>query len=133
MIVMRKFALALLTLLMITPSLACAMPVCKGESAAEHPCHPSSHDQQNEVETEDTMAGMLLQDCMGIDFMAQDTANNDFKPNQTLDTLDFAWADLTFSYNFEPQNINGIRGPPLGADATSPSRSIYLTTQRLRI
>lgn len=132
---MRKFALAFLTLIMLTPSLACAMPVCKGETAAEQPCHPTSHETSNkgETETNDLTTAMLLQDCLGIDLIVQSTDNSDLQPDQSVDTLDFAWADLTANYNFEPKNINAIRGPPPTVDTTSPSRPLYLTTQRFRI
>ncbi len=130
---MRQFALAFLTFLIVVPSLACAMPVCKDEAAAAQPCHPTSHEQQSEAEADTADGVMLLVDCMTVDLFAQDTASTNLQPDQSVDTLDFAWADITATHGFEPRNINAIRGPPITDSATSPSRPLYLTTQRFRI
>lgn len=125
---MRRLTLTFLTFLAVIPSLVCFMAFCPMQSAQASepvPCHEKSAD------TEDGGI-MLVSDCMGVDFF-MNNATNDIQPDQSVDTLDFAWADLSVSYSFEPQNINGIRGPPPQDVATSPSRPLYLTTQRFRI
>jgi hypothetical protein len=125
---MRRTTLAFLTFLAVMPSLVCFMAFCPMQSAQASepvPCHEKSADSEDG-------GVMLVSDCMGVDFFMQDATNN-FEIDQQIDTLDFAWADITATYNFEPQNINGIRGPPPSADVTSPSRPLYLTTGRFRI
>ncbi len=125
---MRRITLAFLTFLTVMPSLVCFMAFCPMQSAqAGEPV--SCHEKSDENEDGGIM---LLSDCMGVDFFAQ-TIANDFQPDQSVDTLDFAWADITATQGFEPRNINAIRGPPPSADVTIPSRTLYLTTKRLRI
>lgn len=122
---MRQTTLAFLTFLTVMPLLACFMAFCPMQSAQASeiaPCHEKAAD--------DGM--MLVSDCMGIDFFAQ-ALTNDFQPDQQIDTLDFAWADVTVTQGFELRSNNGIRGPPLSADTIRPSQPLYLTTQRLRI
>lgn len=129
---MRRLTLAFLTFLAVMPSLVCFMAFCPMQSAQASepvPCHEKS--AENGATSEDGGV-MLVSDCMGVDFFAQ-TVSNDFQPDQQIDTLDFAWADLTATHNFEPRNINAIRGPPPTVDTTTPSRPLYLTTQRFRI
>ena len=125
---MKFFVSTLMIFAIFTLSLACSMAFCPMQSAQASepvPCHEKSAD------TEDGGI-MLVSDCMGVDFFFNDTSQ-DIQIDQSVDTLDFAWADLSVSYSFEPQNINGIRGPPPQDVATSPSRPLYLTTQRFRI
>lgn len=125
---MRRLTLAFLTFLAVIPSLMCFMAFCPMQSAQASepvPCHEKSADSEDG-------GVMLVSDCMGVDFFMQDATNN-FEIDQQIDTLDFAWADITATQGFEPRNINAIRGPPPSANATSPSRPLYLTTQRFRI
>ncbi len=125
---MKFFVSTLMIFAIFTLSLACSMAFCPMQSAQASepvPCHEKSAD------TEDGGI-MLVSDCMGVDFFFNDTSQ-DIQIDQSVDTLDFARADLSVSYSFEPQNINGIRGPPPQDVATSPSRPLYLTTQRFRI
>ena len=125
---MKRITLAFLTFLAVIPSLMCFMVFCPMQSAQASepvPCHEKSADSEDG-------GVMLVSDCMGVDFFAQ-TAANDFQPDQQIDTLDFAWADITATQSFEPRNVNAIRGPPPSADVTTLSRPLYLTTQRFRI
>lgn len=125
---MRRTTLAFLTFLAVMPSLVCFMAFCPMQSAQASepvPCHEKSADSEDG-------GVMLVSDCMGVDFFAQ-TITNDFQPDQSVDTLDFTWADITSIQGFEPRNVNAIRGPPPSADVTNPSRPLYLTTQRFRI
>lgn len=126
---MKKIVLTLLIALTVLPSLVCFMAFCPMQSAQASepvPCHEKSAKNDQDVGI------MLVSDCMGVDFFTN-TTTNDIQPDQSVDTLDFVWADLSASYSFEPQNINGIRGPPPPDVLTSPSRPLYLTTQRFRI
>ncbi len=125
---MKRITLTFLTFLAVMPSLVCFMAFCPMQSAQASetvPCHEKSADSEDG-------GVMLVSDCMGVDFFAQ-TITNDFQPDQSVDTLDFAWADITSIQGFEPRNVNAIRGPPPSADVTNPSRPLYLTTQRFRI
>ena len=120
---MKQFILTFLTLLAITPSLACAMTTCPMQSAMAGdamPCHGDN----------DTL--MLMQDCMGVDFFSQDVSY-DIQINQPVDDVDIAWADLTPAYHSEPHQINAIRGPPPRINIAGLQPSIYFTTQRFRI
>lgn len=125
---MKRITIAFLTFLTMMPSLVCFMPFCPMQSAQASdsaPCH------EKYAASEDGGV-MLFSDCIGVDFFTQ-TITHDFQPDQSADTIDFAWADFNVTYSFNPQNINGIRGPPPQDAATIPSRPLYLTTQRFRI
>ncbi|GJL85420.1 MAG: hypothetical protein DHS20C02_11950 [Micavibrio sp.] len=121
---MRKVLLGFMTLLMLTPVLACGMAFCPtmANAAEQQPCH----------ETDGNDGPMLVVDCMGVDLFQQDVSN-DIQPDLSVDNVDYAWADLVADYNFQPDNINGIRGPPDQALRPQPQPSIILTTQRFRI
>lgn len=113
-------------LIMLTPSLACAMTICPMQKAqaSDMPCHKSADDK--------TKAPMMLKDCMGIDLFQQDVTF-DFQPDQTIEKMDFVWAELLNNNSFELNSINHIRGPPEWLDTPRRQPSIILTTQRLRI
>lgn len=129
---MRQYALALLTVLMLMPSLACAMPMCKGgnaEISGSQPCHGFTHSEKDKG---DNHAGMLIQDCLDVDFMVQDVSY-DIQPDLSLDASDFAWADLSALHGLELQNMNVIRGSPPMPDEARTRQLTFLTTQRIRI
>jgi hypothetical protein len=124
---MKKILLGFMTLLMLTPVMACAMTFCpmqSAQAAEPEPCH----------ETEDKGAElpMLVFDCMGVDLFAQDVSF-DYQLDQQLDTIDFAWADLTTEYNLYGRHGNAIRGPPDWLHISQTQPSLILTTQRFRI
>jgi len=125
---MKRITLTFLTLLAVLPSLMCFMAFCPMQSAQASepvPCH-------EQAEQSDDSGIMLMSDCMGIDFFSSNTSF-DFQPDQQIDTIDFAWADISAIHSFEPKNVNAIRGPPLAIDTLNPSQPLYLTTQRFRI
>ncbi len=125
---MRRTTLTFMTLLAVLPSLMCFMAFCPMQSAQASepvPCH-------EQAEQTDGGGVMLMSDCMGIDFFSANTSN-DFQPELQIDTLDFAWADISSIHSVEPSNVNTIRGPPLTKDIRSPSQPLYFTTQRFRI
>ncbi len=111
-------------LLMLTPILMCGMAFCPtmANAAEQQPCH----------QTADSDGPMLVVDCMGVDLFQQNVSN-DIQPDLSVDSVDYAWADLVANYNFLASNINGIRGPPDRAERTNTNSSIILTTQRFRI
>ncbi len=122
---MRKYLLGVLTVLMLTPALTCAMAFCPmqtAQAAGEQPCH----------EANDGDSLMLALDCMGVDLFQQD-ANNNIQPDLSMDSVDFVWTDLVTDYTFLASNVNAIRGPPDRADLPNTAPSLILTTQRFRI
>lgn len=123
---MKSYVLGLLMLIMLTPSLACAMTVCPMQ-AAQSGTNMSCHDVQDSVK-----APMLVMDCLGVDLFQQDV-NNDFQPDQSIEKIDYVWADLFNNAGFEPNSMHDIRGPPEWLDIPRLKPSIILTTQRLRI
>lgn len=122
---MRKTFLGILTLLMLTPALTCAMAFCPmqtAQAAGGQPCH----------EADDDAGLMLALDCMGVDLFQADVSN-DVQPDLSVVSLDYVWADLVVAYNFQPNSINGIRGPPDRSVVPQSQLSLILTTQRFRI
>ncbi len=121
---MKKMLLGFMTLLMLTPVLMCGMVFCPtmANAAEQQPCH----------QTGDSNGLMLVVDCMGVDLFQQDVSNN-IQPDLSVDSVDYAWADLVDNYSFQPDNINGIRGPPDRTVEPQNQLSIILTTQRFRI
>ena len=109
---------------MLTPVLMCGMAFCPTMANAEEqqPCH----------ETNNSDGLMFALDCMGVDLFQQDISN-DIQPNLSLDSMDYAWAELAVDHNFQPSNVNGIRGPPDWEQRPQFELSLVLTTQRFRI
>lgn len=133
---MKKMLFGILVFLMLTPSLACAMPVCfdKAEAVkANQPCagHASEH-HGDKSEPKSKKAG-LMADCMGVDFQKADTASFE-KPDLKSDSIHFIMADGLALNNVSHTDAGTIRGPPPDWPALSQTQpSILLTTQRLRI
>lgn len=128
---MRKTLLGFMTLLMLTPVLACAMTFCpmqSAQAAEPMPCHESKGQSENKSPE----LPMLVLDCMGIDLFAQGTSV-DYQPDQQLNTIDFTWADLSTKYDFSQSTSNTIRGPPNWLQISQTQPSIILTTQRFRV
>lgn len=136
---MRKILLSFLMLIMLTPSLACAMPVCaepaqaaKPMSMSEMPCHGMDH--HSDKKEKKSSSGMLMKDCMGLELQVTDNGPVIHKPDISKD------APAILALNIEPVSVwtlaeaTEIRGPPPDWPShfqTQPS--IILTTQRLRI
>jgi hypothetical protein len=134
---MKQFLLSFLMIVMFTPSLACAMPICADEAQAvkaEIPCadHASGHHGDQKT-TSESKAGGLMADCMGVDFQKADTANLD-KPDFKGSPVIHALADETSSDLLLYTDASTIRGPPPDWPTLSRTQpSILLTTQRFRI
>jgi len=121
MVDMKKILLGFMTLLMLTPVLACGMAFCPtmASAAEDQPCHESG-------DMGESSAPMLAIDCMGVDLFQADVSN-DLQLNLSVDSVGYAWADLITEHNFQSNNINSIRGPPDRPPNAEPS--IILTTQ----
>lgn len=122
---MKKAFIGFMTLLMLTPSLACAMTYCPMKASATEqsmPCHQTATDD----------GVMLILDCMGVDLFQQD-ASGSFSNDQPIESMDYAWVELVSEYGFQPNNTQSIRGPPDTFSVPHETRSIILTTQRFRV
>lgn len=134
--VMRKFLLSFLILLMLTPSLACAMPVCANpaEAAAAKPPCADHMDHHGDKKEKKSSSGMLMKDCMGLELQVADNGPSIHKPDVSKDLPFIAVVAILPVSVLTPGDTTGIRGPPPdwpGHSQTQPS--ILLTTQRLRI
>lgn len=126
--------LSFMMLVMLTPSLACAMPVCadgrQDIKTAQKPCAEHHSDPQKD---ESKGKVRLLIDCMGVNLQVADS-NTDFKkPDTQSDVIVYMLVNETLLS--QPDYIvSKIRGPPpdwLSRPETHPP--IILTTQRFRI
>ena len=122
---MKNLTLGILMLIMLTPSLACAMAFCPMQKteASEMSCH-ESNDNGNIL--------MLALDCMGVDLFQKDVSN-DINPDQSTEKIDLVWIDLQNQTSAQLRSAHEIRGPPERLDIAQTRPSIILTTQRLRI
>jgi hypothetical protein len=132
---MRQLLLGFLMLVMLTPSLACAMPMCADETPAakaERPC--ADHAPHPGEKKSDSKGGVgIMADCMGVDFQTADTASLE-KPDVKTSPILFAVADEIPLQLFGHTDAGTIRGPPPDWPALSRTQpSILLTTQRFRI
>lgn len=129
---MRRFLAAILALVMLTPSLACAMPLCDDARpviAADHPC--PAHQQQGSQSKAGHDKIALMKDCMKVELQ---TANAVLvaAPDMQGDPLFIAPAPfITLPAPFEGASK---RGPPPNRTPPPASRpDPLLSTQRLRI
>jgi len=131
---MRKFLAHLLMLVMLTPSLACAMPLCADEvqvTTAEQPC--AGHTSHHETKKENKPAKVnLIKDCMGVDLQTADIQLLQ-KPDIQASSV-FIIATDRVSAELSLDDKISIRGPPPDWPYISQIQpSIILTTQRFRI
>lgn len=135
---MRKLLVALMMLVMLAPSLACAMPVCGTHIAAQvasMPCADHADGmgaQASQTEHADQKL-MLLKDCMGVDLQVAESVHID-KPDVHSPVSVFALNnDLSVMMGIARES-DAIRGPPPDwpvAHSTQPP--VILSTQRFRI
>lgn len=126
-------------LIMLTPSLACAMPVCAEPAQAANPMAMldmpcPSMDHQGKAQEKKSSPGMLMKDCMGLELQVSDNGPVIHKPEISKDVpVVLAW-NIESVTAWTLGNVRAIRGPPPDWPShfqTQPS--IILTTQRLRI
>lgn len=132
---MRQLLLGFLMLVMLTPSLVCAMPICTDEALAakaQVPCadHTDHHGDKKEGKSNKLT---FMSDCAGVDMQKADTASFE-KPDLKSDPLLFVLIDDLSLDNVAHTDAGNIRGPPPDWPALSRTQpSILLTTQRFRI
>lgn len=129
---MRKLLLTFAVVLLLMPTMACAMSTCPinaEEQNAEQqmPCHPGMSEQSNA----DDMV-MTILECMGLELF-QTNVDYDAHLKTSLDQSDVVWAHLVADYTFDGREANVIRGPPRHLNVDPSQHSLYLKTQRLRI
>ncbi len=133
---MKKLLVGFLVLVMLTPSLACAMPMCVDEAQAAKADRPCADHAPHHGDTESTPkgnAGGLMADCMGVDFQTADTASLE-KPDVKTSPVVYALVSEMLSNFIAHTDVGTIRGPPPDWPALSRTQpSILLTTQRFRI
>lgn len=136
---MKQVFLGFLMLLMLTPSMVCAMPICAQPARAvklmtmsEMPCHDMDH--HGDKAEKKSNSSMLMKDCMGLELQVADNGPVIHKPDLSKDV------PVILAFNVQPVsvwtsgNVSSIRGPPPDWPSYSQTKpSIILTTQRLRI
>lgn len=131
---MRKFLVAVLMLVMLTPSLACAMPVCVEEpqaAAFEQPCTEHSGNQGTGKKDSDGKV-TLMKDCMGVDLQVADGSASIKAPDFKKD-ISFDISFVTYPVTSWTVAVIGNRGPPPNWPKYSETYpSIILTTLRFR-
>lgn len=125
---MRGFIYSLLIFLMLTPAMACAMPVCDDGAM---PMKMTHDEMGNHIKAKHKVK--LITDCMGVDLQSVDSvhvAKPDFK----------AWVTNGFTISGLPLlqiadvRTKSIRAPPPDLpDAPDTSPSPILTTGRIRL
>ncbi len=123
---MKKVLLGFLMLVMLTPSLACAMPCADSRQTIQTtPC--ADHDSRSSDKIN------LVIDCMGVDLQTADHQTVLVRPDASADLLVYALADqilLPRPGDAAPK----ILGPPPDTPAVSGTHpSILLTTKRIRL
>ncbi|MGM0421498.1 MAG: hypothetical protein ACQEQL_00210 [Pseudomonadota bacterium] len=119
--------LTFLTLIMLTPSLACAMAYDMSLPAAQEtqePCHKSAEKKTDE-------GPVLIVDCLGVDLFQQQ-ADEDVGPDLSFDIIDFD-GYVSNADSLNTGHSNSIRGPPVQLSAAYHPPSVILTTQRFRL
>lgn len=125
-------------LVMLTPSLTCAMPLCGEESATKAvaaPCAGHADDPTDDHGNRKSGAGQklkLLKDCMGVDLQVVDSL--------LIEKTDIHSPVFIFALGDDPavrrpdRKADAIRGPPPDrSTAHSAQPSLILSTQRFRI
>lgn len=128
---MKKLALSLLVLLMLTPGMVCAMPVIQQQAkmdaaSAAMPCHEEQGHNTKKASNE----LMLLKDCTKSEFKAADSSFS-IKKSDHLVKVFFDAVHHEHASGFQLATAKTIRGPP----PDWPSRAqppILLTTLRIR-
>lgn len=138
---MKRILSAFLLLLMLMPSMACAMPVCAKEkqvqAAQSLPCHGHENTQvKPDAHNQNKTSGAVkfLKDCMGVDF--QVAADSPAPKQPGLSSLvDWAMPFVVPMPAFSASDkVAAVCGPPPDwPDIHSGHTPVYLTTQRLRI
>ncbi len=132
---MRQLLLGFLTLVMFTPSLVCAMPICMDEALAtkaKMPCADHAPHDSNKKENKSNKL-TLMSDCAGVDMQKAEVASFE-KFDLKADSSVYILADILPLDNLAYADAGTIRGPPPDWPTLSRTQpSILLTTGRFRI
>ena len=131
---MRKFLFSFLVLLMIMPSLLCAMPSCADKEGSvaqsEQPCanhYSNGLDGDNDINQVN-----LLLDCMSVDLQKGDPSSYD-KANFETDLVAYDFLTVVLADPFAEIDSNSIRGSPSSPDIYPTNLPVYQTTKRFRL
>lgn len=121
-------------LVMLTPSLACAMPVCGEKMVAKKATIPCTDhaDYSSDQQSDAGQKVKLLKDCMGVDLQVADSISVG-QPDIHVYTVALLPSDGP-TVTTPDGEADVIRGPPPDwpvAHSTQPS--LILSTQRFRI
>jgi hypothetical protein len=135
---MRKILLSFLMLIMLTPSLACAMPVCaepsKGVAAVKMPCGDHMNmEHQGDKKDKKYSSGMLMKDCLGLELQASDKGPLVQKPDLSKDAASPMVIAVSPTIVWTPRETSGTRDPPDRPALSKTQISVLLTTQRFRL
>lgn len=116
----------LLVFLILTPALACAMPVCKEQPAAENPCpeHLPKHGEEAPIK--------LMKDCMGVDVAPVHAPSLVKKYDASPDASPLVAPPLRIAAHL-PDGNEDIHFQPAWDDPPPVAPSLFLITRRLRI
>lgn len=132
---MRKFFTGLLMLLMLTPSLVCAMPVCAEPAKAastEQPCAEHVKNHGNDTDGKKKQVN-FLQDCTGVDLQMAFAPSIE-KPDTYKDFI-FTAFDVPSMTTWSFGDTVAMRGPPPfeWRQVSQSHLPVFLTTQRIRV
>lgn len=125
---MRRFIYSLLMVLMLTPSLACAMQICAVEAGAHSPCGHEHDADQHSMHHKDKVR--FAADCMGVDLQKVDYSTINQPDLSKLLSFALVPETVVLADRIAFSTVKPIRGPPEFALADPP---VILTTQRFRI
>ncbi len=132
---MKDFFVSFLVFLLLTPSIACAMPVCLHETEEKGivatPC--SEHHEGTQSKKDNVGGVRFMLDCMGVDLQKADTVSIE-NANVQLDPVHYLFInDAVLAQNIYEGRAFIREPPPDGSYHRTPHTSIILSTQRLRI
>lgn len=135
----RKILHYFLAILIVIPSMVCAMPCRTGMNdmaeMAEISCddHESSTEMHGQDNDADVAEFMLLIDCMNSDIgQAQNNIKFEEPVYSTYPVIDL-WHYNDLLAQLKSPEVYGIRGPPSWARDRNFTPPLILTTQRFRI
>lgn len=134
MMLMKKILYALMMLVMLTPSLACAATTCAAmgqhsqvQKLDEPPCHGEAQQDSGSVNL------MFFKDCTKADLGQVDHDSLVQLPEFQIDDVFYNALSVDVLTSLSLKEQNHIRGPPFVTASLSSYPPLYMATQRLRI
>ena len=131
---MRRLLFSFLILVMLVPSMACAMPSCAGMMPSSTERHMSHMQHMSHEHSGKPMGKVkLLGDCMGNDLQAVDMVHLD--PLKMVKKMEMVPAEAGHVLrHILLESASDIRGSPPDWQRVSVRQpSLILTTQRIRL